>query len=517
MTPSIPAKDSWRLAAIDVGSNSVHMIVSQIDADGGATTLWRMKEMVGLGRISFPGKRLSAEAMDRAVAALARFKEAAAHHHAEKVVAVATSAVREASNGGVLIERLWRELRLHVRVVSAREEARLIYLGVRHARDLGNKPDLIIDIGGGSAEFIVGNNDAANILESRKLGAGRLTSTFVKSDPISKPDRKALLAEFATHLDPLLDRIAAAGFGKVNGTSGTLDNLARLCGDLDEDKRPMLTRKSFKTVFKQLVASDAAGREAMPLLDAHRKEQIVAAAVLVDHLFSKLRLRKIRVCDAALREGIVVDYLARHAPDLRVRRDVPDPRRRAVFDLARRCHWFEEHSTHVTSLALRLFDQLKEVHGLGDAEREVIEYASLLHDIGWHIAPDGHHKHALYLIQNANLAESFSRDEIDVMANIARYHRKAPPSNNHSAYKAIDKTRRHVIDVGAALLRIADGLDRSHSNAVSDVKVRITSDDNVVCRLDTRADAELEMWDAKRKSDWFEKLFGRVIDFEIVD
>jgi exopolyphosphatase/guanosine-5'-triphosphate,3'-diphosphate pyrophosphatase len=473
-----------------------------------------MKEMVGLGRISFPGKRLSAEAMDRAASALSRFKDAAMQYGAEKIVTVATSAVREAINGGVLIERLRRELKLHVRVVSAREEARLIYLGVRHAYDLGKDPNLIVDIGGGSVEFIVGNVKEATLLESRKLGAARITSTFVKSDPLSKADRKAIEAHYAAQLDALLEQVRGADVKRVVGTSGTMENLARLCGDLDDDGKPLITRKSFKRVLKQLLASDAAAREGMTALDAHRKEQVVAAAMLVDHLFDRLDLKRIQLCDFALREGIIVDHLAKHVPDLHVRREVPDPRRRSVLDLARRCHWFEVHSTHVTALALRLFDQLRELHELGDPERELIEFASMLHDIGWHIAPDGHHKHAMYLIQNANLGESFSREELNVMANVARYHRKSAPTDDHPSYADLGRRERRIVDVGAALLRIADGLDRSHSSAVSDVKVRILPD-GVMCRLEVRSDAELEMWDAKRKSDWFEKLFGRPMDFEM--
>ena len=173
-------RESMRLAAIDVGSNSVHMVVAQADADGGVTTLWRMKEMVGLGRMSFPSRRLSREAMDRAIAVLARFKQAAMQRQSEKIIAVATSAIREAVNGGDFIERVKRELGLWVRIVSARDEARLIYLAVRHAVPMKSRPHLIIDVGGGSVEFIVGDERRAVMLESRKLGAAhdRRVCTF---------------------------------------------------------------------------------------------------------------------------------------------------------------------------------------------------------------------------------------------------------------------------------------------------------------------------------------------------
>ena len=167
------SRESLRLAAIDVGSNSIHMIVAQADSDGGITTLWRLKEPVGLGRLSFPSRRLSADAMNRAISVLERFQQAAHQRQAEKIIAVATSAVREAENGGDLIERVRRELGLYIRVVSARDEARLIYLAVRHAIPLRSRPHLMIDIGGGSVEFIVGDDKQASLLESRKLGSAQ--------------------------------------------------------------------------------------------------------------------------------------------------------------------------------------------------------------------------------------------------------------------------------------------------------------------------------------------------------
>src|SRR3954452_12199959 len=222
-------RNNFRIAAIDVGSNSLHMVVAQVDADGGVTTLWRMKEMVGLGRISFPSRRLSREAMDRAVTTLRRFQQDARSRKCEKIVAAATSAVREAENGGAFLERCQRELGLRVRVISAREEARLIYLGVRHAADLNAKPHFIVDVGGGSVEFIVGDATRATLLESRKLGATRMTARYVSCDPISGHDLKALLHHYDREVAPLCESINALKPVAALGTSGTLENLAAMC------------------------------------------------------------------------------------------------------------------------------------------------------------------------------------------------------------------------------------------------------------------------------------------------
>ncbi len=500
---------SLRLAAIDVGSNSVHMIVAQADSDGGVTTLWRVKEMVGLGRISFPSKELSEEAMNRAIASLARMKQAANQRQAEKIVAVATSAIREAENGGDLIERIKRQLKMYVKVVSAREEARLIYLGVRSAMDLGKKPHLIIDIGGGSVEFIVGDSREAKLLESRKLGAARITAQFVKSDPINKEDLDALRAHYVGVLTPLLAKIQSLKPVTCIGTSGTLENISQLCGGddhvIDLDRLEKLEHRLIKTTTEE--------RARIRGLDDQRKDQIIAGVVLVVEFMKMQKLKRMGICSAALREGILADYLARHSPDMKIRREVPDPRRRSVLDLARRCNWNVSHSLQVAKLTLKLFDDLKPLHGLGDRERELIEYGALLHDIGWHIAPKSHHKHSQYLILNGDL-KNFATDEITTIAKITRFHRKAVADpKKHKLYRSLKSHDRKIVRVGSALLRIADGLDRSHANAIQSLKCSIGESD-ITIRLTSSVDIELETWAARKKRGWFEKVFAHNLIFE---
>jgi exopolyphosphatase / guanosine-5'-triphosphate,3'-diphosphate pyrophosphatase len=501
-------KASLRLAAIDVGSNSIHMIIAQADADGAVTTLWRMKEHVGLGRMSFPSHRLSDEAMDAAITTLARFKQIAHQRGAEKIIAVATSAVREAINGGDLIDRAHREVRLTVRAVSARDEARLIYHAVRHAIPFDGKQHLIIDIGGGSVEFIVGDEKRAAVLESRKLGAARMTARYVKSDPICKDDLRALRKHYDSELSSVVEQIAKQNPVAAIGTSGTLENIAAMCGDPQQ-----IDRDSFDKLMSDLIDSDTKSRAKIKGLDDQRKDQIVAGAVLVGEIFDRLNLKQITLCPAALREGILLDYLHKHTPELEIRRDIPDPRRRAILDLARKYDWHQKHSEQVTTLCLAMFDQLKSLHGLGAQERELIEYAGLLHDIGWHISGKSHHKHSLYLITHAGLKD-FSRQDIQIIANIARYHRKGPPSKKHELYAELGGRARRVVDVGGALLRIADGLDRSHASVITSLHCKV-DENRVRCVLEARTDAELEIWGAMRKKDWFEKVFGRKISFEI--
>jgi exopolyphosphatase/guanosine-5'-triphosphate,3'-diphosphate pyrophosphatase len=374
----------------------------------------------------------------------------------------------------------------------------------------------MIDIGGGSVEFIVGDGARAAMLESRKLGAARMTSQFVQSDPVSKDDLESLRRYYDTELAPLYKQLKQLRPSFAIGTSGTLENIAAMCAEFSDGGQQLpavIERTTFFRLLQQLLKSDSRARGRIKGLDEQRKDQIVAGAVLVGHLFENLNLKKITLCSSALREGIMLDYLSRHVPDLQIRRDVRDPRRRAVLDLARRCDWHQNHSEHVTSLCLKLFDELKPLHGMGSVERELIEFGSLLHDIGWHISGKGHHKHSMYLIQHGKLAP-FSTDEIQVMANIARYHRKGIPEKAHEAYAELTPRTRKIVDVGAALLRVADGLDRTHASVVQNLKCRI-GEKKIQVILDTRADAQLEIWGAKRKSDWFAQVFRKKLDCDL--
>ncbi len=512
-----------RLAAIDVGSNSIHMIVAQADVDGSITTLWRNKEMVGLGRGSFPSHRLSQRLMDMAMESLWRCAESARRRQCEKIVAVATSAVREAENGGDFIERVRRELGLNLRVISAREEARLIYLGVRQVTDLKNGPNFIIDIGGGSTEFIVGDQQKAVLLESRKLGAARMTAQYIKSDPVDARDLKRLLAHYDEVLTPLCEQIAHLKPMRTIGTSGTLESLAAMCNGRSNSsgrhngehaEAPIIEVDRLKRLVAELIESRSKDREKMRGLDTQRHDQIMAGAILVNEVFRRVGIKRLQIAGGALREGILIDYLERKLPDLIIRREVPDPRRRSVLDLARRCGWFAPHAEQVARLTGLLFDQLKPQHKLGVKPRELIEYGALLHDIGWHIHKSGHHKHSQYLILHGDL-RGFSTEETAAIACIARYHRKSTPNDDHEIYADLSSEMKKTVRIGSALLRIADGMDRSHCRVITGLKVKARNK-RLEVLIEGRGDAELDIWGARRKMDYLAELFDRTISFEQV-
>lgn len=500
-----------RLGAIDIGSNSLHMIISHVGADGGTTVLWRMREMLGLGRGSFPSHRLSAEGMDRAILSLRRFHAVARRRGCEKIIAIATSAVREAENGGDFIERVRSEVGLNVRVVSARDEARLIYLGVRHTVDLKAGPHLIMDIGGGSMEFIVGDDQHASLLESRKVGSARMTARYIHSDPAAEGEVELLRRHLNREIAPVCDEILQLRPIKAIGTSGTIENLVAMCGA--RGKSPELARDDLKELVDRLLKSKARQRVEIRGLDEKRQDQILAGAVLLLEVMKRLPFKRLSLCRAALREGMLLDYVARHLPDLEILRKVHDPRRRSVLDLARRCEWHERHSMHVAALTLRLLEKLRSLHKLDAHARELIEYGALLHDIGWHISSSAHHKHSMYLVLNGNL-QGFTQDEVRVVASIARYHRKSMPSLSHAEYAAMKPSDREIVRVGGALLRMADGLDRTHSFVVSDLDVRIGKR-RVQVGLVGKGDMQLELWAARRKTDLFVDVFGRTVVFRV--
>ena len=208
-----------------------------------------------------------------------------------------------------------------------------------------------------------------------------------------------------------------------------------------------------------------------------------------------------------MREGIILRYIKKERTELTLLEKYPDTRRRSIFELLTKCSWHEQHSTQVCRLALKLFDDLRPWHNLTDEDRELLEFGSLTHDIGYHISHKKHHKHALYLIMNADL-KGFQQEEIEIIANVARYHRRSTPKARHSHFDVLTPTQKQRIRALSGLLRVADGLDRSHFQNVRNFKVEVT-DQSITIRLDTIGDPQLEIWGAMRKRELFEKLFNR--------
>jgi exopolyphosphatase/guanosine-5'-triphosphate,3'-diphosphate pyrophosphatase len=508
-----------RIAAIDIGTNSIHMIVVRVGPDRSFEVIDREKEMVRLGAGGLDGRSLTPTAMTAALQTLSKFRRIAESNHVDEVVAAATSAVREADNGGDFIAQIAAATGIQVRVISGTEEARLIHTAACYGVDTGGTPAVVIDIGGGSVEVSLGNAQTVSQGRSFKLGVIRLTERFVKSDPIAAHDERRLTKHVNKEIGPYLDGLAKKRFDRVIGTSGTILSLGSLAlsetgGVRAEDLRNRrVPVKALSKLRRRLSGLDLDARLRIAGLDPRRADIAVAGSILLDVLLRRLGAEELTLCDFALREGLVLDYVQRNTGHIRKVDRYPDVRRRSVIELAERCGFSADHARHVARLALSMFDQTRGVHRLGDTEREWLDHAALLHDIGVHISYERHHRHSQYLIRNGGL-RGFEPHEIEIIALAARYHRRAAPKKSHEEYGALRAPERRVVRTLAALLRLAEGLDRSHSQAVSAVDFVPRGSDYRV-RLHEAGDVELELWAAQRHAAPLERVLGRPLRFEV--
>ncbi|MGE0449007.1 MAG: HD domain-containing protein [Vicinamibacterales bacterium] len=507
-----------RLAAIDIGTNSLHMIVVRIRPDLSFEVVDREKEMVRLGAGGLDGRALTPRAIEDALQVLSTFRRLAESHQVERIEAVATSAVREAENGGAFLKAIADRTGIRARVISGAEEARLIHLAAAYGVGLSGEVGVAVDIGGGSVEITRGTGPTMSAGRSFKLGVIRLTERFVKSDPITPREERKLARHIETEAREYLEEVAAAGFDRVIGTSGSILSIGSIAAALEDGTVPASLRnrrvaaKQIRRVRKLLCESSLQKRLLIPGLDPRRADIAVAGSILIDTILRTLDADEITLCDLSLREGIVLDYVARHHKEIAQAERYPDVRRRSVVELAERCNYAPEHAQHVATLALALFDATRGTHALTDREREWLEFAALLHDIGVHISYEAHHKHSYYLIRNGDL-RGFEPIDVETVALIARYHRRALPGRSQAAFRKLPRKRRKTVRTLAAILRLAESLDRSHAQIVTGLTFSDRADDALL-QVHTRGDAELEIWAASRHAEAFERVLGKPLRFE---
>src|SRR6266516_4423186 len=478
-----------RLAVLDVGSNTVHLVVVDGRPDGTFTQVGRERETLRLADSAFPAMLLPDEAVERLSATVLRMRKVADDLHADALAGFATSAIREARNGAEALGQVREETGVPIAVLAG-------------AGGEGERPELV---------------------ESLPLGATRLSRRFVRSDPARPDDLVALRTHALALLGPLADQVREQPWDVVCATSKTFRNLGTIAralpeapthphefgfAGIDGQTAPTFSREALNVVAGYLAGTSNRERRSLAGMDELRAGNLVAGSQVAALIMQAFGLRDLVLAPWALREGVILDYLARHNGGRAG--PVDDPRRRSALDFARRHAWDEPHARQVTTLALSLFDQTEALHQLGPAERELLEMAGLLHDVGYAVAQSAHHKHSLYLIRNADL-DGFTPDEQAIVANVARYHRKALPSERHPDYQALSEGERLLVRRLAALLRIADGLDADHFQVVQQVKVTL---DDGVARLELRARdlPDLDVWAAERNSDLFEQEFGRTLE-----
>ncbi len=465
------------IAAIDIGTNSFHLVIARATGTAGFEIVTTWKDVVRLGSGSGDMKTLAPAAIDRGIDALARMSEMAESYGAV-VHAVATSAVREAENRREFLDRALAEAGVEVQVISGFEEARLIHLGLLRALPIFDKRIMGFDIGGGSTEIVAGKGTDLLAARSFRLGAIRLTERFFPAGSVSDPSAlqdcrdfvqqtlAGVEVEFVGHRPQLL--IASSG------TAGTLTAMA--CAAKGENPSSLngalVTASELHDLVELLVATKPSKRSKIPGLDERRSDIIIGGAILAEQVVQLSGLDGFTYSSFALREGVLIDRMPGVAQD-----NLHDLRRSNVLRLARSLDPDVAHAEHCTDLALQLFDRLDDIHKFGPHERELLEMAGLLHNVGLFISHSGHHKHSYYVIRHSEQLTGFSDNEIELIAQIARYHRKSHPARSHQPFVALNDLDQRRVRILAGILRIAIGLDRRHRNVVASLRVLV--DDHI--------------------------------------
>ncbi len=507
-----------RIAALDLGSNSFHLLVADAHSDGTFEPLLRDKEMLRLGSLVASTGEIGETAATAAVEVVRRFRILAESLEAEEIVACATAAFRDARDSASVVDRIEAEAGVKVRVISGMEEARLIFGAVRASVVIEPSPGLALDLGGGSLELMVGDAGGMDWSTSLKLGVGRLTAELVRSDPPTGGDRRRIVHAVTTAVGRVLPEILSLGPQVAIGSSGTLETLVALAagrrgGPLPVSVNQMaVTARELDALGQDLLRMTSAQRAALPGVDARRADLLPAGALLVVTVLDLTGLEQLIGCEWALREGMVLDAIGRHS-----RAEwTGDPRAmrlESVLGLCRRCGWNEAHARKVSRLAGELFDGTAWLHRLNETDRELLELGALLHDIGEHVSMEGHERHTAYLIENGRL-RGFPPEEVGILACLGRFHKRGAPKLSYEPYAQMSSQDRDRVTRLVALLQVADALDRSHGEPVHDIEV-YTSPGVVDVVVHAEEDIDLELWGLRRKRELFERVFD--CRLEVVD
>jgi exopolyphosphatase/guanosine-5'-triphosphate,3'-diphosphate pyrophosphatase len=522
-----------RLAALDVGSNSIHLLIVRVLPDHSYEPVYRDKAMVRLGARVFASGELTRASQKRAMVVLERYAQVVRKFEVDRVIGVATSAVREAENGIAFLRDVRVATGLKIDRISGTEEARLVAAAVAAMPPFDRGEALVIDIGGGSTELAWIENQAPRQVQSVKTGAVRLS----EEAPVkNRPGKKGLrgIQRVATEkLSPFTRRLKKKSFHYVVGTSGSIVCLgmlaARRAGQtLVRGQTFVVARDDLRKELNYLATLSLDERRIYMGEQAGRADIILPGGAVLLSVLDQLENDEIHIPDRSIRDGMIVDYIRQRleaTPDdhiVRLTRMVAasdeypyDPhavREANILSLARRYHYDAPHANQVMRISAQIFDATAELHELGAEEKFYLEAAALLHDIGQFIAYSQHHKHSMYLIMNGGLS-GFSDREIQIVANVARYHRKGGPRTTHPEFAEMPPEDRRVVRRLAAILRVADGLDYGHLSSVERVRVDVKSR-RVVFHATCRRECRSEIDRALGKSDLFAAEFARRVEFK---
>jgi exopolyphosphatase/guanosine-5'-triphosphate,3'-diphosphate pyrophosphatase len=494
---------------MDVGSNALRLIIAEFKSPTRYKVIERVRMPVRLGASVFQTNRIDPETMEAALEAFRAFRKTMEAHEVVVHRAVATSATREAKNRAAFLERVRAETGIDLELIKGTEEARLVALGVRSKLSLDRGLSMILDVGGGSSEIALIGHGEILVVESHDVGTVRLLQ-HAEGAPPAKP-LHLIHAMLQSSRFPVLDFMKRRKLARFVGTGGNIETLASLNGGANanakSEERPpaRLTAARLKTLLHRLAKMSPEERMKKYNLRPDRADVIVPAGAIFEYVATRVRAREIWVPFTGLVDGVVID-VARTAGAEGMKQLEVSQTRNAAMALLRKYEADPKHAEQVSRLAVSLFDQLKSLHKLGKRDRLLLELGALLHEVGNFIGAPGHHRHAYYIISETPIL-GLTDDELHIVANLARYHRKAMPDTDHECYAELSDGDRDRMRSLAALLRVADALDHDHKQKVSAVKAK-ARDTKLRLKVRARGDVTLDEWSLESKGDLFQKEFG---------
>ena len=527
---ALPLSREVRVAAVDIGTNSVHMVLAAVDQQlRSFSVLTTEKTPVRLGERDPETGDLTSQAMERAMQALNHCRQLADSHGSHAVVGVATSAVREAGNGREFLALVEQKLGFQVDLVDGREEARLIYLGVLSAMDFAGAPHLILDIGGGSTELILADSHDTRSLSSLRVGAVRLAQDFGFYGALTTERVQFLKTFIQGMLEPAVckvqQRLAVGESPVLVCTSGTAMAIGSLLALRLGTTSRSLNGLRFglghvQELMQELVTLDVEQCRRLPGLSERRADIIVTGGLILETAMELLNAQEMVLCKRALREGLIVNWMLRH--NLIVDRFAyqSNIRRRTILHQAQKYGVDRERAERVARHALILFEACRHDLDPVTAEaRELLWGAAMLHACGRHISSvGGYHKHSWYLVRHCTLL-GYSESEHLILAALVRYHRRSSPRKRHEAWLSLqDAGQQRCVQQLSPLLRIAVALDRRPQAVVERLDVVLTARTMTV-RLTPfpGANVSLECWSLDNCRTEIEPALGRKLRVEVVE
>lgn len=505
------AESTVRVAVLDLGSSSFHLLVADAACDGSIHPVSRERVALALGHHLEGSGTIPSDRGTAALDAVHHLVDLAQRAGANRIEAVATSALRDAENGAALTAAIQADVGVPVTMLSGADEARLAFLGMRGSVVFPPAPAAAIDLGGGSLEIVV-THEAEIRAWSLALGANRLLAELVQEDPPvpTKRERAALRERVADEIrahgvaDGNLNRCAVA-------TGGTVRALARLAselrGSVTSINQLRLKRRDLESLTDEILHSTMETRLGWSGVSTRRAELLPAGAVLLGAVVEELGVEEVTVSEWGLREGVVLDVMGLGGSDAPTARQLRDT---SVLRLRERWNADDSHSDHVAELATELFDQTRALHQIKDEGRELLVHAALLHDIGAQIALEDHHRHGAYLVENGHL-RGFTPREIAVIASLVRFHRGGGPKSSYAPFASLSRKLRDSSTVLTGILRVADGLERGHEQVVR--SLRATDDGAVLAiHLDGPSPADIVRWGDDVKTSLLARSLDRRID-----